>query len=160
MRKYLYLFILLISIFTLCGCGETKKFSTREVSIEVSSDYQKFQRDPYIIYLEDDNSFIGIFKESKDVINSNIIYDFDKVTLEEYINMYCTTNNIGEMDIYESDNLTYIEYTITKSTESFFIRVFFFKTNSSFWSAQFCCYANKKDLYADSFIDWAKTIDV
>lgn len=159
MKKYLFL-IILLSFFFLTGCSEIKKFSTREVSIEASSDYVKYKREPYAIYLEDEYSFIGLFKETKETINSNIIYDFDKVSLEEYIRMYCSTNNIGEMDILELDNLTYIEYTITKSSESYFIRVFFFKTNSSFWSAQFCCFTEKKDEYADNFIKWAKTIDL
>lgn len=160
MKKYLYIIFVLISLCTIYGCGETQKFSTRDFSIKVSSDYIKFKKDSFELYIEDDNSFVAVSKETKDEVNSSIIYNFDTITLEQYIQLYCSNNYIGETDILYNDNIAYIEYTLTKSSTSYYVQIYFIKSKSSFWACQFCCYENVKEEYSLKFKEWSKTIDV
>ena len=160
MKKFILILFSVILSISIYGCSETSKYKTKGFSIEASSDYNKFKHEDYELYLEDDNSFICVFKETKKTINESNIYDFDSVTLERYIELFYTNNNIGECEIENQEGLSYIQYVLNRTEKEYYFRIYFFKTTTAFWACQFCCYESVRSEYEPLFIEWSKTIEV
>lgn len=159
MKKVMFIFVLVFSMFVLAGCkAEDKEFTGSGITITLNDTF--FEKDVVQapLYLESLNHIFMGLRESKTQLAS---YNVD--TLTEYID--AVLSNAGKnstVETYDEDGITfmYAYYEATVEDQEFGYMLICMEGTGHFYTMNFGCLKDKLDGYKDQYLDWAKTIIV
>ncbi len=159
MKKGLLLIIICICLFTLTACKETKKYQIKDLTIEVQNIFTKRTIEGYELCLESEEIIITFSEDSKSEI-SNLGLKFDDLTIQQYVDIYTSNKSIDIINEDTIDNYKLIEFENIDDNETYWIRMYFYKTSSRIWIIQFLCNKESKGQYIPKYEKWVSTIEI
>lgn len=162
MKKFLALFLAIVTIFSLAGCSsmnpieaEEAVFSSDGLEITLTEAFKEASFEGYTVCYDSLTVAVFALKEEFSTLG-----DFaSDMTVEEYAEMVCMANAASNMVQTTIDGVTCAEYSYDdeEAGSTYKYLATMFKGPDAFWLIQFSCDSSNYDEYRPYFIKWAKS---
>ncbi len=156
--------VLAITIIVLCcqfiikKLNETKTYDFGSYTITLPAKFTKSEATgDWDWTLNELNSGVSGGREIKSDLD---LYGLNIDSLDEYIDAWMEDDTTVQLSgPYQSDGLTYLEYSISFDGVYFSCATFFYETSSAYHYISFWCKTDDYENYKPKFIDWANTVE-
>ena len=135
--RLLFIPLLVLSLL-LGGCAvKPKTFEKEGFSITLSNKYSEFQNDGCVAAYESRKGVVLISKESFEELKDHELDASN--TPGAYAKLIISVNELGEIEVQESDGKTYFNYQQTVHKTQYSYLAYVIKDSTGFWMVQFAC---------------------
>ena len=150
--------IVMAGSFVLTGCfGPTEKvFEADGIKIVATSAFYEKEHISFNLYLQSNDALIAALKEEKSLLNAD--------DLNEYTSLIITANNLTgtTYESFDEEEIVFnhFYYEKTVSGKNFSYLAVTKEGQDYFYLFNFACEKNNYENYEETFLDWAKKLEV
>lgn len=131
----------------------SKTFTDEDFQITLTKEFKFAEYDDFFAAYESNSAVVFVVREEKDL--------FEDITLDEYGVLAQEANGRTGIPIHQQDNLIYFTYTASpEGDEVYYYCVVCCEGADTFWIVNFATPVSNQEKYAETFLDWAKTIQI
>lgn len=136
----------------LFASGEPETFSYLNMEITLNDRFDQTSDTDYNVCFDGGEVAVFVLRESY-----TSLAEFGELTLTDYAEQVMENAEI-DVTLQEKDGLTYCEYTLESDGDELYYVTVFYECDDAFWLFDFVTYADEKNNYSQSFMDWAKSV--